>query len=324
MQNGKAAIARHLQSRLGFGSTEFHVLRPTEQILPGWLFAFIRQPSFRSAAEANFTGSAGQKRVPADFLRNYLIPVPPLAEQERIVALLDEADELRKLRAQADRRTAELIPALFHEMFNDQSEFATTAIAELAMQREGSIRTGPFGSDLRHSEFVEEGIPVLGIDNVVENEFRWTKLRCVTPAKFEKMRRFVVFPGDVLITIMGTVGRCVVAPADLPLCVSTKHLCTITVDRSKADPRYLWGALLFDETVRRQTRAVGKGAIMEGWNSTIIKRLTVRVPPLPLQREFAQRVTGIRSLEAEQATSRQRLHDLFQSMLHRAFEGELS
>ena len=47
------------------------------------------------------------------------IPVPPLAEQERIVKLLDEADELRKLRAQADRRTADLIPALFHEMFGD-------------------------------------------------------------------------------------------------------------------------------------------------------------------------------------------------------------
>ena len=48
------------------------------------------------------------------------MPVPPLAEQERIVKLLDEADELRKLRAQADRRTADLIPALFHEMFGDR------------------------------------------------------------------------------------------------------------------------------------------------------------------------------------------------------------
>ena len=57
--------------------------------------------------------------ITRDFLKQVEVPVPPLAEQERIVKLLDEADELRKLRAQADRRTAEFIPALFHKMFGD-------------------------------------------------------------------------------------------------------------------------------------------------------------------------------------------------------------
>jgi len=227
------------------------------------------------------------------------------------------------LRAQADRRTAALIPALFNEMFGGNQYFPTATIAEVAEKREGSIRTGPFGSDLLHSEFIEEGIPVLGIDNVVQNEFRWTKSRCVTPEKFEGLRRFVVFPGDVLITIMGTVGRCVIAPDDLPVCISTKHLCTVTPNRGWIESRYLWASLLFDEEVRNQTRTVAKGAIMEGWNSTIIKRLRVRVPPLPLQKEFAQRVAEIREMEAEQAASRRRLDDLFQSLLHRAFEGEI-
>jgi type I restriction enzyme S subunit len=182
---------------------------------------------------------------------------------------------------------------------------------------------GPFGSDLRHSEFVEEGIPVLGIDNVVENEFRWTKPRCITSTKFEGMRRFIVFPNDVLVTIMGTVGHSVIAPADLPLCISTKHLCVIGLDRARIEPRYLWSSLLFDENIRRQTQSVTNGAIMEGWNSTIIKRLKVHVPPLARQKEFAHRVTEIRELETAQVASRGRLDDLFQSMLHRAFNGEL-
>jgi type I restriction enzyme, S subunit len=119
MQNGKAAIARNLNNGFGFGSTEFHVLRPHAGLLPEWVFALIRQPSFRRTAESSFTGTAGQQRVPAEFLRRFPIPVPPLPEQERLVKLLDEADELRKLRAVADRRTAELVPALFHEMFGD-------------------------------------------------------------------------------------------------------------------------------------------------------------------------------------------------------------
>lgn len=285
-----------------------------------FLFWFLIQSQARFQQLAQ---NGTQKNLNISLVSSLDVQVPPLAEQERIVKLLDEADALRKLRAQADRRTAALIPALFHEMFGDQSSFPTATVAEIAEQRAGSIRTGPFGSDLRHAEFVSTGIPVLGIENVVENEFRWTRQRCLTPSKFEEMRRFVVFPNDVLVTIMGTVGRCVITPADLPVCISTKHLCAVSVDRKRIEPRYLWAAFLFDVNVRQQTRAVGKGAIMEGWNSTIIKRLTVAVPPLPLQKEFAARVTEIREMEAAQAAARQRLDHLFQSMLHRAFNGEL-
>jgi len=62
---------------------------------------------------------------------------------------------------------------------------------------------------------------------------------------------------------------------------------------------------------------------MEGWNSKIIKGLKVRVPPLPLQREFAAQVAEVRAMEAKQTESRRRLDDLFASLLHRAFRGEL-
>jgi len=259
-----------------------------------------------------------------DTLASQIILVPPLPEQERIVQILHAAEELWRLRAQADRRTADLIPALFHNMFGDHASgsqsWKVSTVANVAAKREGSIRTGPFGSDLHHSEFIEEGIPVLGIENVVSNEFRWTRARCITPEKYKGFTRFRVYPGDVLVTIMGTVGRVSVAPDDIPECMSTKHLCVVTVDRQMIDPTYLWGTLLFDERLRGQTRRVSSGAIMDGWNSTIIKGLPIRVPPLPLQRKFAARVQEIRALEERQAQSRRRLDDLFASLLHRAFK----
>src|SRR4030042_430614 len=95
MENGKAAIARHLENGIGYGSTEFHVLRPKKNVMPEWVFAFVRQPAFREKAKANFTGTAGQQRVPADFLKQTLIPAPPLSEQEGIVRILKEGDQLR-------------------------------------------------------------------------------------------------------------------------------------------------------------------------------------------------------------------------------------
>jgi type I restriction enzyme S subunit len=90
MENGKAAIARNLRNGLAFGSTEFHVLRSNGVVLPEYVYRFIRQESFRKAAEAEMTGSVGQRRVPADFLRHVELPVAPLAEQERIVAKIEE------------------------------------------------------------------------------------------------------------------------------------------------------------------------------------------------------------------------------------------
>jgi type I restriction enzyme S subunit len=311
-------------------SSEFPAFRVEEKrLVPAYLMRYFSNPGLWDVIARQSSGTAQTSRLrfkEDDFLQ-LTIPLPPLHEQQRIIGILDAADEMRRLREQADRRTADFIPAIFHEMFGDQASdpkaWPVTTVASLAENRPGSIRTGPFGSDLHHDEFTQEGVPVLAIDNVVTNEFRWTSPRCIPHAKFDEFRRFRVYPGDVLITIMGTVGRVCVTPDALSECMSTKHLCVITVDRSSILPRYLWASLLFDQAVRRQTISVGRGAIMEGWNSTIIKGLRIRVPPLSLQRAFAARVAEVRALEAKQAESRQRLEDLFASLLHRAFRGDL-
>ena len=108
MENGKAAIVRGLVNGLGFGSTEFHVLRPTPAVLADYVFYYVRQQSFREAAAAEMTGSVGQKRVPAEFLRDAEIPLPPLAEQRRIVAQV----EALLARVNAARERLAEVPAI--------------------------------------------------------------------------------------------------------------------------------------------------------------------------------------------------------------------
>ena len=90
MENGKAAAATRLRNRLGCGTTELHVLRPLGGIDPFYVYHFIHQPSFRRAAEASFTGTAGQLRVPAAFIDSAEIPIPPLNEQRRIATKLEK------------------------------------------------------------------------------------------------------------------------------------------------------------------------------------------------------------------------------------------
>jgi type I restriction enzyme, S subunit len=90
MENGKVAVVPELQHGVAFGSTEFHVIRPFSEIPPLWLFYFLSSRSYRSIAEHNMTGAVGQRRVPIGFIAQSPINLPPLAEQHRIVAKIEE------------------------------------------------------------------------------------------------------------------------------------------------------------------------------------------------------------------------------------------
>lgn len=90
MENGKIAVVPDLDNDLALGSTEFHVIRPLSDLLPLWFFYFLSARTYRSEAEHNMTGAVGQRRVPIDFIAQSPIPFPPLAEQKRIVAKIEE------------------------------------------------------------------------------------------------------------------------------------------------------------------------------------------------------------------------------------------
>lgn len=94
MENGKGAVARGLYNGIGFGSTEFHVLRPISGITNAyWIYMLTAFPQFRKDAACNMTGSAGQRRVPASFLENYRIAIPPLELQNQFAAFVEQTDK---------------------------------------------------------------------------------------------------------------------------------------------------------------------------------------------------------------------------------------
>jgi type I restriction enzyme S subunit len=116
MQNGKHAIARDLIGGVGFGTTEFHVLRPGPAITSEWIHCFLRQPTVLGAATAYFTGAVGQQRVPDSYLARLEIPLPPLPEQKHIAAILNEqmaAVERARAAAEAELETAKALPAAY-------------------------------------------------------------------------------------------------------------------------------------------------------------------------------------------------------------------
>ena len=121
MQNGKHAIARDLLDGIGFGTTEFHVLRPSEHIIAEWIHFFVRQSSVLLEATEHFTGSVGQQRLPQEYLFNRKIPLPPLVEQQRIATVLKNqmaAVEKGQTTAEEELDTIDAMPsALLRKAF---------------------------------------------------------------------------------------------------------------------------------------------------------------------------------------------------------------
>jgi type I restriction enzyme S subunit len=280
-----------------------------------WLDSY----EFRSQITRRVTGSAQQNFGPSH-LEDMQISLPGLFEQQRIAEQLEQADRLRRMRRYALQMCDELLPAAFLEMFAHRTAgWPRVKIEDLAANKPNAVRTGPFGSQLLHSEFTSGGIAVLGIDNAVNNRFDWDQRRYISPAKYQQLRRYTVFPGDVIITIMGTCGRCAVIPNNIPTAINTKHLCCITLDQEKTLPGFIHASFLYHPLIRQQLGVAEKGAIMEGLNMGIIKELSLPLPPLSLQRKF---VNFARKHEQLRATHVEALHQadhLFQTLLHQAF-----
>ena len=90
MENGKMAVARGLKNGVGFGSSEFHVLRPSDKVDAKYLYHFVSSQAFRKEAAGHMTGAVGLRRVPAAFLADKVIPLVPMDEQRRIVAEIEQ------------------------------------------------------------------------------------------------------------------------------------------------------------------------------------------------------------------------------------------
>ena len=192
-------------------------------------------------------------------------------------------------------------------------DFST--IGDLAKPEKGSIRIGPFGSALKKHEYSETGVRVLGIEDVHPNQFLSDRCKYIPDAKFCELRQYEVSHGDVLVTNMGTVGRACVVPVGTQMSIISSHLIKVSLDRSRADPNYLCWMLNYSPLVVAQIRAKSHGAIMAGFNSSLLKSLRIPLPPLAEQK----RIAGI--LDAADALRAKRREALAQldTLLHSTF-----
>ena len=315
MENGKAALADELVGGRGFGSTEFHVLRAGDQVIAEWLRYFVRREVFRHDAKRNFTGTAGQQRVPTSFLQNVLIPVPSRAEQQRVVDQLSRAEGIVRLRRQAQQKAAELIPAIFADMFGDPA-------------------TNPKGwpaNRLRDLvDFQSGGTPSKARDDYWQGDVPW-----VSPKDMKRLALYdaidhisslvlaetslkLVPAGSVLIVVRGMIlaHTVPVAEARVPLTVNQDMKALIS--KGAIHSTYLlWMLQVCHDRLLSQVTTAAHGT--KKLDTARLEEMIIPVPPTAMQQAFEANVRRMEAIQQHQIDAAAKAEAAFSALLARAF-----
>lgn len=337
-ENGKAALVNGLPNGIGAGSSEFFVLRPSSaEVSAKYMLALIKCHEFMREGAANMTGAVGLRRVPKQFVENYVVHVPPAAEQIRIVQKLDELlTQVDTLRARVDT-----IPALLKRF--RQSILAAATSGRLTNNVEGSelpsgwelVDFSSVISDLRYgtakkSEYNGGEVGVLRIPNIGENCINLNDLKSSNFSPIE-INKLSLKQGDVLLIrsngSVELVGKsAVVGPKEEGL-LFAGYLIRVRLNTEKVTAKYVdfWlkspAVRQIIETTARSTSGVNN------INSEEIKSLKFTIPPLVEQTELVWHIEKLFAfadqLEAKVSSAKSRINLLTQSILAKAFRGEL-
>lgn len=322
-ENGKATRTSSLRHPVGFGSTEFHVLRASNEVLPDYVFHTVWNSSFREVGAKNMTGSAGQKRVPTDFIRRLEIPLPPLDEQRRIAAILDKADALRRNR----KRTLELLDGLtqsiFLEMFGDPFELQDVishgSEKRVPLSEVTSRITYGFTQPMSHHD---TGIPILTAKNVRMGSLDIENVHFASEEEFEQLSaKSKPDPGDLLVTKDGTIGRAALFDNSMPVCIN-QSIALVKPNRALISPVYLLYYIL-SGPVQLRIEGMKKGNAMPHLQITEFARFPIAMAPMDKQQQFERRVAAAASQRSRNQRSLTELDAAFSSLQHRAFAGQL-
>lgn len=322
-ENGKIAQAA-LTHRVGFGSTEFHVVRSRpEKANARYLLHYLRQEHIRREGERKMTGSAGQRRVPEHFLAGLEIPLPTLAEQQHIANLLDKTEDLRAKRRSTLAQLDTLGQAIFLDLFGDPAvnprDWPIMPLGELSLK----FSDGPFGSNLKSSHYTETGVRVVRLQNIGVGEFVDDDRAYISEKHFADLKKHECRPGDVLIGTLGDPNlRACIQPKWLPVALNKADCVQLRPDERVANAPYLC-ALLNQPATERMAQDLILGQTRLRISMGRLRGLKVPVPPLPIQHDFARRIATVENLKTTHRTALAELDALFASLQHRAFRGEL-
>ena len=294
-------------------STELIPLLPSEALDRRYLAYFLRNP----ATVQSITGRTAGARMPRadmDFLLDLEITLPPLPEQRRLVDLISRAEGIVRLRHEAQAKAAELVPAMFLDMFGDPAsnpkEWPVVAFADICETQLGKMLDKKKQTGLC-------AFPYLGNSNVRWNDFDLDGLLEMDFNEPERAK-FELRPGDLLVCEGGEVGRAAIWKGQLQNCYFQKALHRVRPTPSLALPEFiLWWLWL--KSKHGQLESAGAKATIAHLPAEKLRALKVALPPIDLQHQFATKTEAVRAIATQQSAALATAQATFDALLHQAF-----
>lgn len=261
-----------------------------------------------------------QPNINQKILKALQIPLPPLLEQHRLVDLLSRAEGIVRLRREAQAKAAELIPALFLDMFGDPAVnpkgWPVVELGEL-------IVDGPQNGLYKHKSSYGAGTPILRIDGFYDGAVRdLSALQRVTLEQ-EEINRYLLSAGNIVINRVNSpeyLGKSALMPALPEPIVFESNMMRFAINESRITPHYLID-LLQTKALRQQILSRAKHAINQSSiNQQDVKALRIPVPLTSLQHQFAAKADAVRAIATQQAAALTTAQATFDALLHRAFQ----
>jgi type I restriction enzyme, S subunit len=307
------SVARCTFREGGSVSPMYVVVRCKPSLLPQYLLYFLKSDIGRRHITHRSVGAVRSQLRFKD-LEQIEVPLPPVVEQERIVRILDEADKLGRLRTGADAGTRNLISSLFSDMFNRSQGWPVETLSTLCDR----VTVGYVGP--MTTEYIEAGIPFLRGQNIKRGYIDLTDVIYVSHEFHRRLEKSAIRPRDVVSVRTGKPGTTAVVPEAIKV-ANCADLIVMTCG-PRLNPFYL--CELLNQRLGDVDKISGAvGIAQQHFNIGEARRLNIVVPPLSMQNEYERRVGRIRLLQELQSVSREQLETLTQSLLNRAFMGDL-
>ena len=235
-------------------------------------------------------------------LANYEFELPDLETQRKLAEVLWSINDTMEAYKNLISATDELVKSQFFGEFEAKRQSFNTCSLIAACENDDDIKCGPFGTQLKQSEYTEEGVPVWGIPQV-NAAFSIPADTYVGEEKALQLTPFLIQPDDIAMSRKGNIGQCALYPADYTPGIIASDVLRIRPDKTKLLPSFLMCQLHYSSNVVNQIEMVGNGQIMKGINVTKLKNITIYIPPMELQEQFAAfvRQSDKSKFELEQA-----------------------
>jgi type I restriction enzyme, S subunit len=310
-----AAVTMQEQGWLcGTGSI---IVKPSKSIDSAFLQRYLSSPNVVRALEQDSVGTT-MINLNQKILLSLSLPLPPLADQHRIAAILDRADALRAKRSEAVAKLDQLLQSVFLNMFGDPvinpKNWPKVALVN-STSKIGSGAT-PKGGD---SAYHEEGISLIRSLNVHDGKFRYKNLAFIDDEQAKKLNGVIVESGDVLLNITGaSVARVCRVPDDVLPARVNQHVAIIRCTSSMS-PVFLECILATPSMKDVLLGVASAGATRDAITKKQIEELLIPIPPLSNQKVFSMSVEKITEQRQRALIALDRQNDLFTSLQKTAF-----